>query len=178
MDDEYVLYHSTFMKNLPSIRNYGLITGQPPVWEEYSEPEYLYLTPDPRDAFNWGIEAIFETIVVPKARQLKLCEAFHCRILDEDKPEVIKLVDESVTDNIVVLEIEIPSSFLDVDYPSESYRTTKNIPPNKVSVYRVIDRDEVIERVIKRINEGLRGLSPVRIKKPRVVRKKRERRGG
>ena len=156
MHEEYILYHSTPESNLSTIQMFGLLTDQPRLWESWSVPGYLYFATTPQIAIFWAIAHNRENVIesydqlswTPPASEYEL-----------EKQKMVEKANDLITEGIVVLEVEIPSKFLENDI-GDDLKTNRNIPPDRISVYERINREEFVKMVTTDIDE--------RIHRPRV----------
>jgi hypothetical protein len=163
MHEEYILYHSTPMHNLSTIQMFGLVAGSPPLWENWSQPGYLYFSSTAIGARFWSLSYLYENIIEPEfhMRYPKFDETTYNRLYEEDptkfpnftwvskvratqKDIERQLASELIVEGIAILKSAIPSKFLEFDLGSDM-RTKKNIPPDRISVYKLLDKGDVVK---------------------------------
>jgi hypothetical protein len=173
MHEEYILYHSTFDHNLSTIQMFGLIAGSPPLWEEWSEPGYVYFETTPGNAYSWSVSYAIEHIVKSEFDRLYpyMVDKWDTKnSLRESSLKKIELAKELIAEGIVILESELPRDVMENDYGT-ALKIKRNVPPDRIKVYKMLDREEFIKDVITAIKTNVPG---TRWKRPKTIRTDRE----
>ena len=155
------------MHNLSTIQMFGLVADSPPLWEEWSKPGYLYFSSTAAGAKFWALSYLYENIIEPEfhMRYSNFAETVYDRLREEGSTKIlnldsawigevrntqkdveIKLASELIFEGIVILKVVIPAKFLEFDLGSDM-RTKKNIPPDRISVYKMLDKNDVVESI-------------------------------